>query len=110
MRASGISNKIKDKEIFCSYLNSKMNFTGFGLSLTPETISFDHEKREFSKLALNSFLGKFSQKFDQPIQKVVSTEEEISKNFYSKTFQITDIFALNNFFCQIEVKKTKISY
>ena len=82
-----------------------MNFTRIGLSLTPETISFDHEKREFSKLALNSFLGKFSQKFDQSIQKVVSSEEEIAKYFYSKTFQITDIFALNSFFCQIEVKK-----
>lgn len=109
IKASGLPSNVEDKDLYCKELNSKMNLENIGLSLSPDCITFDQQKRDFFKSALNSFLGKFSQKCDKPLHKIVSSEEEISDYFYGKTFEITDIFALNKFFCQLEVKKKRLT-
>ena len=79
----------------------------FSKQLSPESFKENVQKRNFSKLILNSFLGKFSQRSDRTINKIISNEEELSKYFYSKTVQISDIFAINQHFCQIQLKKRR---
>lgn len=65
------------------------------------------EKRNFIKLTLNSFLGKFSQKAYQTTTKLISSEEEICKYFYSKTFTISEIVPINKHFCSIQLKRKR---
>ena len=79
----------------------------FENDLVPDSFNENPEKRNFTKLALNSFLGKFSQRSDRLITKLVSSEEEISKYFYSKTFNISEIFALNKYFCHVQLKRKR---
>lgn len=107
LKSSGYPSTETDKKAYCKYLNSKMNLKSLGLLFEPKIVFSDSHKREFAKLALNSFLGKFSQSIDKPLQKIVSSENEIAKYFYSKTYEITDIFCLNKFFCQIEVQRKR---
>lgn len=108
LKSSGFpSNTLDEKDAYCKYLNSKMSLTEIGVPLTPDQICYNWQKREFAKLALNSFLGKFSQTNDKPLTKVVSSQEEISDYFYSKAYEITDILALNKFSCQIQIKNKK---
>lgn len=75
--------------------------------LTADDFKENVQKRNFTKLALNSFLGKFSQKHDRCITKVIGTEAEITKYFYSKTFNISDIFAVNKYFCHIRLTRKR---
>ena len=79
----------------------------FENNLLPESFKENPEKRNFTKLALNSFLGKFSQRSDRIITKLVNTEEEVSKYFYSKTFEISQITALNKHFCHLQIKRKR---
>lgn len=107
LKASGFPSDTSDKTAFCAYLNQKMKFSNIGLELKPGFINFNKKKREFAKLALNSFLGKFSQSNNKSFHKLVSSEKEIAKYFYSKTFEIKDIFCYNKYFCHIEVERKR---
>lgn len=88
-------------------LDKMKNKMFFKKDLKPEMFKESKQKRNFIKLALNSFLGKFSQRSDHIINKIVSSESEISKYFYSKTFEITSLFAINENFCQIQLKRKR---
>lgn len=87
----------------CNIINQKMQFTE-GFKLQPENVKDDPNSRNFAKLALNSFLGKFSQRSDKSFNVIVSSLKEIEKYFHSKTFAIKDLFAINSHYCQIEVE------
>jgi len=75
--------------------------------LTPEVFKENVQKRNFTKLALNSLLGKFSQKTDRSIVKLVGSETEISNYFYSKTFNVSDLISINKFFCQVQLTRKR---
>lgn len=107
LKASGYPSDISDKNEFCNYLNQKMKFAQIGLELKPTMLNYNNKKREFAKLALNSFLGKFSQCNNKSFHKLVSSENEIAKYFYSKTFEIKSIFCYNQYFCHIEVDRKR---
>ena len=94
-----------DQSFDLDEIKNKMFFAN---DLIPQSFNENPEKRNFTKLALNSLLGKFSQRSDRLITKLVNSEEEVSKYFYSKTFNISEIFAVNKFFCHLQIKrKTK---
>lgn len=105
---SGFPSGFEENQ-YCHYLNEKMDFKSIGLIVKPENIKDDTSKRTFAKLALNSFLGKFSQRNDKSQSILVRNEDEIAKYFYSRGHTINDIFAINKHFCQIEVKRTRLS-
>ena len=88
-------------------LTEMKNKMFFEKDLTPEHFKENLQKRNFSKLALNSFFLIFFFISDLVINKLVSSEEEMSKYFYSKTFDITSLFALNEHFCQIQLKRKR---
>jgi hypothetical protein len=79
----------------------------FEQELHPQLFKENLQKRNFTKLALNSFLGKFSQKSDKPISKLVSSKEDVTKLFYSKTFSISEIFAINQHFCHVKLERKR---
>ena len=79
----------------------------FQENLFPQTFKENVQKRNFTKLALNSFLGKFSQKNDKPKSCLVNSKDEISELFYSKTFSISEIFALNKHFCHVKLERKR---
>lgn len=106
---SGFPFPDTDQNEYCNYLNQKMCFEKISQLICPQHVQNNKPKREFFKLALNSFLGKFSQRNNLPITKIVRSEEEISKFFYGKTYEITDIFAVNKFFCQLELQRKRQS-
>lgn len=106
---SGFPSPNIDQQEYCNYLNTKMCLKNIGQLISPQNIKSNNLKREFFKLALNSFLGKFSQRNNMPITKLVRNEEEISNYFYGKTYEITDIFAINKHYCQIELKRKRQS-
>lgn len=97
----------EQKDAICKSINDKMEFDNLGLSLNPDNVKPETCARSFEKLALNSILGKFSQRNDLPFHKIVSSPKEINQYFYNKTHRITNIFAINSTFCQLQIEHKK---
>jgi|YelNatPaOPRAMG01_1025707.scaffolds.fasta_scaffold11259_2 hypothetical protein len=101
-----------DKLTSCKFdpsfdLNDMKLKMSFETDLTPDDFLENVQKRNFTKLALNSLIGKFSQRSDRSLTKLVGSEAEMSKYFYSKTFNVDDLIAVNNFFCQINLTRKR---
>ena len=87
---------LESKTTYCNELNIEMNLEGnekFDIySIQPNTV-----KRNFYKLASNSFFGKFSQRMDKANVVFVSSQQELEKLYHTQN--IEDIFCLSDQIC-----------
>lgn len=91
---------------YCRHLNQIMELKDENL-LRPSKIKPNVAKRNFYKLAANSFFGKYSQRLDRTLIHYVSNQTELER--VAQTENIEDIFCLSEDVCMLTVtKNTKL--
>lgn len=93
------------KENYCTLLNSEMNYCS-PLKLTVNNVSPNIAKRNFYKLAANSFFGKFAQHRDLQKLNFVSNQADLEELLVAET--INDIFSVNENLCIVSTAKNKL--
>ena len=100
------TDQSKLKEI-CNKINNEMNFTDKKLMLTPETLSYNEQRRNFYKLCANSLLGKFSQSNEKLKYYILSTQDELNKLVGREDVELKEILPLGEIIqVGTQVKKT----
>lgn len=90
------------KQTYCDALNQQMQLNN-KQALTPKSFTPNHSKRNFYKLAVNSFFGKFSQRTNKGNILFTSSQEEIEKLALNNN--IEDIFCVTDRICMVNTCK-----
>jgi len=88
-----------EKNKYCETLNNELELDP-PLQLHPSLIKPNEAKRNFYKLAANSFFGKFSQRSDQSKIMFVNNQQELENFFFAH--QIDDLCCLSDIVCMIQ--------
>jgi len=90
---------LNEKQEYCERINTLFNLTG---TKALDLNSFKHNasKRNFYKLASNTFFGKWSQRSDKGKIAFVSTQQELEN--YLLTDKVEDVFCVSDFVCMVQ--------
>jgi len=88
-----------EKTLFCQNINEQLKLHS-SQQLTPKSFKPNNAKRNFYKLAANTFFGKFSQRSDHSKVVFVHTQQELEKYFFQS--KINDITCISELVCMIQ--------
>ena len=104
--ASDCFNGLKsfgEKKQCCELLNRELHLPN-NEKITVKDIKPNAAKRNFYKMAANSFFGKFSQRQDKNQVFFVNNQEELNKLYFSPN-EIKEIHCLNDLICMVLVAR-----
>jgi len=101
-----LSTNLQSKIDCINYLNKKLNLPS-ETKFTVQSIKPNQGKRNFYKLAQNSFFGKFGQKNSMQRFIFISDQNEL-ENLLSKGEIINDITVMNENICCVNIKPKRI--
>ncbi|MBM3938616.1 MAG: hypothetical protein FJ333_08200 [Sphingomonadales bacterium] len=90
---------LSDKQQYCQKMNSVFNLTG-NKALHPNSFKYNAGRRNFYKLASNTFFGKWSQRSDKGNICFVSSQQELENCLLND--KVEDVFCLSDFVCMVE--------
>jgi len=88
-----------DKQDYCEKVNLHFNLSE-AKSIKPKSFKPNIGRRNFYKLACNTFFGKWSQRTDKGKIAFVSTQQELEK--YLVTDKVDDVFCLSENVCMVQ--------
>ena len=94
---------LEEKTHCCNILNEALQVNP-NEKITVENVKPNEPKRNFYKMAANSFFGKFSQRQDRNQVLFINNQDELSKLYFSQN-EIKEIHCLNDLICMVLVTR-----
>ena len=94
---------LEEKSRCCNLLNEALQISP-NEKIAIQDIKPNEPKRNFYKMAANSFFGKFSQRQDKNQVLFINNQDELTKLYYSEN-EIKEIHCLNDLICMVIVKR-----
>lgn len=94
----------EEKERYCEFLNDELQFKK---KLTINNVKPNNLKRNWYKLAVNCFFGKFSQRSDNDTTVFVNSQKQLNDIFFSAN-EIKDFNCINEKICLLTIGRQKL--